>query len=185
MTNLQIMKYAKSQSVLVHNISIESAEKIVALLAKEKEKGAHIRIRTFITDTGAERRELAMQMEVGDILVTTALGSRGMDARLSRLVLGAGGLVVIILDPPPHLRLELQEFGRAGRKGESGMGFMILLLSDIEALIGKSLSGLSDQEVIKQWPTERERNVKSQLDTFEAKQLPQIRLRGNFIVLFK
>lgn len=117
-------------------------------------------------------------MEVGDILVTTALGSRGMDARLSRLVLGAGGLVVIILYPPPHLRLELQEFGRAGRKGEVGMGFMILLLSDIEALVGKSLAHLSDQEILEQWPNEREQHVGSRLKSFIATQLPQIKLRG-------
>ena len=66
------------------------------------------------------------QLRPGDIIVATNVAGRGTDFKLSPLLLKNGGMHVILSYVPNNIRVELQGFGRSGRKGEQGSGRMIV-----------------------------------------------------------
>jgi ribosomal protein S15P/S13E len=65
------------------------------------------------------------QLRPSDIIVATNVAGRGTDFKISRLLQENGGLHVVISYVPSNIRVELQGFGRSGRKGENGSGRMI------------------------------------------------------------
>lgn len=66
------------------------------------------------------------QVRPGDIIVATNVAGRGTDFKISKLLEANGGLHVIMSYLPTNIRVELQGFGRSGRKGENGSGRMIV-----------------------------------------------------------
>ncbi|KAF5896891.1 uncharacterized protein DAT39_013401, partial [Clarias magur] len=62
----------------------------------------------------------------GQIIITTNLGGRGTDIKVTKEVYHAGGLFVLLTYFPNNRRVEKQVFGRTGRKGTSGMVQLIL-----------------------------------------------------------
>ncbi|KAM9500521.1 uncharacterized protein Hap1MRO34_003807 [Clarias gariepinus] len=62
----------------------------------------------------------------GHIIITTNLGGRGTDIKVTEEVNHAGGLFVLLTYFPNNRRVEKQVFGRTGRKGTPGMVQLIL-----------------------------------------------------------
>ncbi|KAF5896085.1 Protein translocase subunit SecA, partial [Clarias magur] len=62
----------------------------------------------------------------GQIIITTNLGGRGTDIKVTEEVNYAGGLFVLLTYFPNNRRVEKQVFGRTGRKGTPGMVQLIL-----------------------------------------------------------
>ncbi|XP_036417043.1 uncharacterized protein LOC118800971, partial [Colossoma macropomum] len=62
----------------------------------------------------------------GQIIITTNLGGRGTDIKVTKEVNQRGGLFVILAYFPNNRRVEQQVFGRTGRKGTPGMVQLIL-----------------------------------------------------------
>ncbi|KAK3546548.1 hypothetical protein QTP70_026928, partial [Hemibagrus guttatus] len=62
----------------------------------------------------------------GQIIITTNLGGRGTDIKVTEEVNHCGGLFVLLTYFPNNRRVEKQVFGRTGRKGTPGMVQVIL-----------------------------------------------------------
>ncbi|XP_058250657.1 uncharacterized protein LOC131355984 isoform X1 [Hemibagrus wyckioides] len=62
----------------------------------------------------------------GQIIITTNLGGRGTDIKVTEEVNRCGGLFVLLTYFPNNRRVEKQVFGRTGRKGTPGMVQVIL-----------------------------------------------------------
>ncbi|XP_046708343.1 protein translocase subunit SecA-like isoform X1 [Silurus meridionalis] len=62
----------------------------------------------------------------GQIIITTNLGGRGTDIKVTEEVDRCGGLFVLLTYFPNNRRVEKQVFGRTGRKGTPGMVQLIL-----------------------------------------------------------
>ncbi|KAL6491308.1 hypothetical protein MHYP_G00016530 [Metynnis hypsauchen] len=62
----------------------------------------------------------------GQIIITTNLGGRGTDIKVTKEVNQHGGLFVILTYFPNNRRVEQQVFGRTGRKGTPGMVQLVL-----------------------------------------------------------
>ncbi|MCI4376966.1 hypothetical protein PGIGA_G00197800 [Pangasianodon gigas] len=62
----------------------------------------------------------------GQIIITTNLGGRGTDIKVTEEVNRCGGLFVLLTYFPNNRRVEKQVFGRTGRKGTPGMVQLIL-----------------------------------------------------------
>ncbi|KAF7706856.1 hypothetical protein HF521_020110 [Silurus meridionalis] len=62
----------------------------------------------------------------GQIIITTNLGGRGTDIKVTEEVDRCGGLFVLLTYFPENRRVDKQVFGRTGRKGTPGMVQLIL-----------------------------------------------------------
>jgi len=65
------------------------------------------------------------ELKCKDIVVATNVAGRGTDFALENKLKENGGLHVILSYLPDNIRVEMQAFGRSGRKGEEGSGRMI------------------------------------------------------------
>ena len=129
---------AQNRAVLITCGSIRDAEEIKRKLEQIPSKP---KIRTLIEESESEAKGLSNPIMQNDIMVATRLASRGVDLSLDKEVLANGGLHVIVVSPAPNKRVEEQEFGRAGRKGQPGSGQAILKESELEAMFGMPGSG--------------------------------------------
>ena len=68
---------------------------------------------------------ILQQIQPRDVIITTNLGTRGMDIQASA-VEGTGGLHVILTYVPANTRIVRQAFGRTARKGNLGSGQFIV-----------------------------------------------------------
>jgi hypothetical protein len=84
----------------------------------------------------------------GEIVISTALASRGTDIDLLEEVVEKGGLHVNLLYLPKDSRTERQIIGRTGRKGLPGSSRVILNAESLEEQLG-DLTELTDESKIK------------------------------------
>ena len=73
-----------------------------------------------------EEKLIPSKMKPKTVIISTNISGRGTDIKLGDEVLKNGGLHVIITFIPNNSRVEEQNYGRAGRKGEPGTWQLVL-----------------------------------------------------------
>ena len=113
-------------------------------------------------------------MDSGDIIISTALASRGTDIGVSSNVqnMRAGGLHVLLTYLPRNSRVERQIWGRTGRKGQPGSYRQILCEELLIDQLG-SIDNLKSEE-----------DIKSTRDSIESNRVENLKLSLDD-VLFK
>ncbi|KAF4088642.1 hypothetical protein AMELA_G00057110, partial [Ameiurus melas] len=110
----------RGQVVLVVCEDVNTAN---ALKEKVKAESKHsVTMYTMSESHNIENQEF----NKGHIIITTNLGGRGTDIKVSEEVNRCGGLFVLLTYFPNNRRVEKQVFGRTGRKGTPGMVQLIL-----------------------------------------------------------
>ena len=84
---------------------------------------------TIIGDDN-ENQKIKGKISPQTVIISTNISGRGTDIKLDRTVLDNGGLHVIITFIPNNSRVEEQNYGRAGRKGEPGTWQLIINYQD-------------------------------------------------------
>jgi hypothetical protein len=67
-----------------------------------------------------DKKSIEVAGKEGQITLATSAGGRGVDIKLTKSSLYAGGLHVIVPFRMPNERCEIQAFGRCGRQGQPG-----------------------------------------------------------------
>ena len=118
--------HAKGQPILVGTISVESNEKLSALLKKE-----HLPHEVLNAKNHAREAEIiAKAGEKGAITIATNMAGRGTDIKLGEGVKELGGLCVIGTERHESRRIDNQLRGRAGRQGDPGMSQFFVSFED-------------------------------------------------------
>ncbi|RMZ98522.1 translocase subunit seca, partial [Brachionus plicatilis] len=116
------------------------------------------------------------QLRPGDVVVATNVAGRGTDFKLSDLLLKNGGLHVILSYVPDNERVELQAFGRSGRKGQPGSGNLIVydkrLFSNHELTV----------DLLKQ---ERDADEEERLMEIRTKMIPRVIIEKDLFEKFE
>ena len=83
----------------------------------------------------------------GTIIIATNLAGRGMNLKLAKEVIEAGGLHVLVTCLPPNIRIEQQALGRAARSGEPGSGQICVDLKGSKCSIFELKQERNKQEI--------------------------------------
>lgn len=119
--------HTTGQPVLVGTRSVESSEKLGAVLA---ERG----IACQVLNATREAEEAAIVKNaglLGAVTVATNMAGRGTDIHLTDETRGLGGLVVIGTERHDERRVDRQLFGRSGRQGDPGLAEMHVSFDDL------------------------------------------------------
>lgn len=98
-----------------------------------------------------------------------------------------GGLHVIMSYMPPNLRIELQGFGRSGRKGEKGSGRMIVYSADTPYHLDDGHENSNSQtmmDAIEYLREERDLREEQRLQEIRIKMIPRVKLERELFELF-
>ena len=76
-------------------------------------------------------------LDKGKIIVATNLAGRGTDIKISEELEKNGGLYVLVSFLPLNQRIEDQNYGRAGRKGQKGSHILIMLYNNEYGFLNK------------------------------------------------
>jgi preprotein translocase subunit SecA len=118
--------HAKGQPVLVGTISIESSERLGALLKKlgvpheVLNAKQHEREATIVANAGTK----------GAVTIATNMAGRGTDIKLTAETKAVGGLYIIGTERHESRRIDNQLRGRSGRQGDPGQSKFFLSLED-------------------------------------------------------
>ena len=118
--------HATHQPILVGTISVESNEKLSALLTK-----AHIKHEVLNAKNHAREAEIiAKAGEKDAVTIATNMAGRGTDIKLGEGVAELGGLCVIGTERHESRRIDNQLRGRAGRQGDPGYSQFFISFED-------------------------------------------------------
>ena len=118
--------HATHQPILVGTISVESNEKLSALLTK-----AHIKHEVLNAKNHAREAEIiAKAGEQDAVTIATNMAGRGTDIKLGEGVAELGGLCVIGTERHESRRIDNQLRGRAGRQGDPGYSQFFISFED-------------------------------------------------------
>ncbi|XP_047669287.1 uncharacterized protein LOC113663549 isoform X2 [Tachysurus fulvidraco] len=127
--------------------------------------------------TMSERHNIENQeFDKGQIIITTNLGGRGTDIKVTEEVNRCGGLFVLLTYFPNNRRVEKQVFGRTGRKGTPGM-VQVILNHDRLAMAYRGHS----IEVMKELREEYEVN---RIEDMEKEKLAEIEMKEELFSTF-
>ena len=114
------------QPILVGTISVESNEKLSAMLNK-----AHIKHEVLNAKNHAREAEIiAKAGEKDAVTIATNMAGRGTDIKLGEGVAELGGLCVIGTERHESRRIDNQLRGRAGRQGDPGYSQFFISFED-------------------------------------------------------
>ena len=114
------------QPILVGTISVESNEKLSAMLTK-----AHIKHEVLNAKNHAREAEIiAKAGEKDAVTIATNMAGRGTDIKLGEGVAELGGLCVIGTERHESRRIDNQLRGRAGRQGDPGYSQFFISFED-------------------------------------------------------
>ena len=114
----------KKRSVLLICYSIVEAQNFYEILNKIYGK----KVMKYFTED--DNKTIEKILEVGEIIVATNLAGRGTDIKISDELEENGGLHVLVSFFPLNQRIEEQNYGRAGRKGQKGSYILIFLYNN-------------------------------------------------------
>ena len=124
---------------------------------------------------GTNRKPIKIDnVRPGDVIVATNVAGRGTYFKISRLLEENGGLHVIITYLPTNIRVELQGFGRSGRKGESGSGRMIIY----------DKRTIEENITIENLKEERDECEEQRLEEIRIKMIPRVTLERELFEKF-
>lgn len=116
----------KGQPILVGTVSIEKSEEISKRLSREGIN--HEVLNAKQHEREAQIIEFAGQL--GKVTIATNMAGRGVDIKLGKGVIEAGGLYVLGTERHEARRIDNQLRGRAGRQGDVGESQFYLSLQD-------------------------------------------------------
>ena len=118
--------HGKGQPILVGTISVESNERLSALLRKEKIAHEVLNAKNH----AREAEIIAKAGNKGAVTIATNMAGRGTDIKLGDGVKELGGLFVIGTERHESRRIDNQLRGRAGRQGDPGMSQFFVSFED-------------------------------------------------------
>ena len=110
-----------NRSVLLICNSIAIGKEFYDILIKDYDKN----VMKYFTEDDKETIEKILEPK--KIIVATNLAGRGTDIKISDELEKKGGLHVLVSFLPLNQRIEDQNYGRAGRKGQKGSHILIML----------------------------------------------------------
>ena len=109
------------RAVLILCEDIKTAEDLKAyILKKEEWKGEDGTVHLYAHSNSSELHSIDHEFKSGEMVIATNLAGRGTDIKVSDEVNQSGGLLCLLTFLPRNRRVELQAFGRTGRKGTPG-----------------------------------------------------------------
>ena len=116
---------SRNRSVLIICNSINEGKELYEILLEIYEPE---NIMKYFTED--DNATLEKTLEIKKIIVATNLAGRGTDIKISEELESNGGLHVIVSFLPLNQRIEDQNYGRAGRKGQRGSYSLIMLYNE-------------------------------------------------------
>ena len=121
--NIQKMINDKRSVLLICNSIAEGKDFYDELVKIYKNK-----VMKYFTED--DKSTVEKELDMGKIIVATNLAGRGTDIKITDQLEQKGGLHVIVSFLPLNQRIEDQNYGRAGRKGQKGSHILIMLYND-------------------------------------------------------
>ena len=148
--NIEYILSEKRSVLLICNSIIDGKNFYEILYKKYKTK-----VMKYFTEEDNETIEKIL--DVGEIIVATNLAGRGTDIKISNKLEENGGLHVLVSFFPLNQRIEDQNYGRAGRKGQKGSYNLIIIYNNEYGYLNKDELNLE--------------NIKKKREEFELKNI--------------
>jgi len=115
----------QKRSVLLICYSIQEGKEFLGILV---DKYGKENVMQYFTED--DKPTIEKTLETSKIIVATNLAGRGTDIKISDELESNGGLHVLVSFLPLNQRIEAQNYGRAGRKGQRGSYTLIMQYND-------------------------------------------------------
>lgn len=133
-----LVEYMRNRASLVICSSIRDVENFTKKIQMAAlSAGLEPNIQTYRDELEASVTEV--ELNSGDIVITTNIGGRGTDFKTSQMLQLNGGLHVILTFLPGNQRVQDQAFGRTSRQGNLGTGQILTNISEVAQIFGMEI----------------------------------------------